>query len=394
LRPRASAAKTRTLERAQKFLPGEDAEARIERIAQNKRAWAASEEGFEGLRQRYPEVETLEGLPDAIDPTAPPAQQIGFTAPPAPPPPEIAEAAQALGKTLRQPVLRSAWSTAQRTGLIGDMPDLGQPSFQKLQDVKEALDDAVSSAFRQGKGNLGTRLRESRQAVIDALSEHVPGYAEVAAKYRQFNAHEEAIEIGRGLFRAPKIAPMRKAFESLSPALRKEARLGMASEFLGWLEGRSIGAGRDMSTTVAEASQKFSAKMRMMFGSQRKFEQFMRETGLDAELARMQQALRGAETAIRTSQRGDVAAQGVSAAIAPVGNPVSRIGRYIASTVGHNVDRMASERLGESMLTQGSDPIQQFLTRLQQPNPAAPPWLNATTPTALPGLLNLIGGQR
>lgn len=350
---RKKGAPSRTLERARRDLPTEDATVRREALAAERREYAASPEGFQGLRDANPSV-------------------------------SFGPKSQALWTALRKPGAREHLERAFATGEVGMVPNK-QLSFQVVQDVKESLDDEISAAFRAGHGNRGKRLAELRDVIVKEMEQNFDGYAKTSRIYRDYIAREEALAIGQGLWRAKKVAPMQAAFRKLSGPYRDEARIGLASEFLGWLEGPAAGAARNLSGTIDDASMKLAAKIKLAFGSRAKFERFIRENGMEAKLAEMNVPPATAPlNAVRS------ASNPLSELTGAVGSAPVRAARFAARAVGQDVEGAANRQVGQMMLLRGGDSIEKLLSQLRQRGPAVPPWMQAATPAMAPGVMSLL----
>jgi hypothetical protein len=349
---RKKGAPVRTMERARRDLPTEDATVRRDALAAERRAWADSPDGFQGLREANPSV-------------------------------SLGPQSQGLWNALRKPGARELLERSFATNELGVTPNRTL-SFQVVQDVKEQLDDEISAAFRAGHGNRGKRLAELRDVIVKEMEQNFDGYAKTSRIYRDYIAREEAISIGQGLWRAKKIAPMQAVFKRLEGPYRDEARIGLASEFLGWLEGPAAGAARNLSGTIDDASMKLGAKLKLAFGSRAKFERFIRENRMEARLAEMQ--VPPAVGPLNAASGSNALSELTGA----VGSAPVRAARFAARAVGQDVAGAANRQIGQMMLLRGGDSIEKLLAQLRMRQPAVPPWMVGGAAAAAPAGAGLL----
>jgi hypothetical protein len=350
---RKKGAPARVLERARRDLPTEDATVRRDALANERREWAAGPQGFQGLRDANPSV-------------------------------SLGPSSQGLWNALRKPGARELLERSFATNELGVTPNRTL-SFQVVQDVKEQLDDEISSAFRAGHGNRGKRLAGLRDVIVKEMEQNFDGYKKTSRIYRDYVAREEALAVGQGHWRAKKVAPMQDVFKRLDGPYRDEARIGLASEFLGWLEGPAAGAARNLSGTIDDASMKLGAKLKLAFGSRAKFERFIRENGMEARLA--EQSVPPA-TAPLSASRG--AAKPISELTGAVGSAPVLAARFAARAIGQDVEGKANRQLGQMMLLRDGNSIEKLLSQLRQRGPAVPPWMQGATPAAASGVAGLL----
>lgn len=330
------------------------ADQRLQELASSRRTWAASDDGFEGLRKAGAELNVAE-----IEPV------------------------------LAQPKVRDAWRAAQQTGLIGEFPDVSKASFQMLQDTKEALDDAASAAFRQGRGNLGQRLAEARDLVRQTVEKQLSKYPGVSAEYARRMALEDALQAGQKAFNAADSRGLADYVKTLKPDALAEYRLGMASELISSLSSKATN--RSAATELTNASPALQRKLEIVFGGKAGFETFMKGPKAEAELAKLRATVAGSATHRRGSAADfDPAEAGIEAMASPAGAAglLTRLGAKAGKGV---MSRRTAGALGPYMTTQGTQNIEALLSAFRTDNPLVGPLAGAALPTSLGGLF---GTQR
>lgn len=328
------------------------AEERLADLQASRRAFAASDEGFEGLRKAGAQ----------IDPTP-------------------------IKHVLEQPVVKAALRRAQETGMIGDVIDEGQLSFQKLQDIKEALDDATAAAFRAGDGNRGARLAQARDAVRDHIARELERYPEVAAEYHRRIRLEKMVEEGRNWWNRVDTRTLDRFMRSLTPEEQNEFRLAMASELLANLRSRATN--RDLSREILNASPSLQDKLRVVFGTKEAFEAFLERAAVENWMSRTRRALGNSATARRLMAADfDPAEIGVSA----LGGP-SNLATATTAALGRLARGRSRRRTAAAMFPflslQGADAIEEFLRAGPMQRPVLSEYLAPSLTTgAASGLLD------
>ena len=235
-----------------------------------------------------------------------------------------------LGKLLSQPKIAQAWTAARQTGLVGPLPDAAAvamrdaantsamspdemltaltnmtgsedaarsvmarlpqtptpaPSVAMVRDLKGALTDAASAAYRQGQGNLGQRLSSAAGAVRDFLSEQVPGYGAVDAEYSRRLGLEGALKAGANAARTGTARSIANDLAGLAPDAQYEYRLAMASHLVDRIN--AAGNNAALARQIANAGPTMQARLEAAFGTSSAFDQFMMAARREAELARL-----------------------------------------------------------------------------------------------------------
>lgn len=274
-----------------------------------------------------------------------------------------------LGTYIKQEKVKSLWNEAQRELQLGELPQpTGITNFEGLQNFKGKLDDAVSAAFRAGKSNLAVRLREVRDHVVGAVDELVPGYADANREYTRRIRLEEALEAGQQAWRGTgdfnDIRTTRLLFSRLSEGEQREFRKGLASELANDLS--RTGKNRDVASTLVPGSETAQAKLELVFGNKKTFDEFMARAMTERRMAMTRGVVGNSKTALRQAEAGtdalDVGAAGVTGGAAGAG--VSAAGAGARALKGFANKKMA-ERAAEMLTTKGDD-ARDVLTRLRR----------------------------
>lgn len=286
--------------------------------------------------------------------------------------------------TLKDPVVSAALKEAQRTGLIGPVKDTGAPSFQHLQDVKETLDDAISAAFKAGRGNLGSRLKKAREVVVAEL-EKVNGYTEATSKYAAAKKSEKALEAGVKAWGTEDTEELARAVGSMSSEALEEFRTGLASKLISKL--RSTKTNRDAAKELMDASIATNDKLKVVFGTKENFDRYMFRVGKEAQLGKMKGVFGNSATQRRAQAAGfDPMEMGVGMAEGGAPSPVSLIQKLYAA--GHRpLQRATAKRVGEMTSIKGTQNISDFLETITNPEPLLGRLTGKALPVAMGGLL-------
>lgn len=274
-----------------------------------------------------------------------------------------------LGTYIKQPKVSSLWNEAQRELQLGELPQpTGITNFEGLQNFKGKLDDAVSAAFRAGKGNLAVRLREVRDHVVGAVDELVPGYADANREYTRRIRLEEALEAGQQAWRGAgdfnDIRTTRLLFSRLGEGEKREFRKGLASELANELSRQ--GKNRDVASTLVTGGEATQSKLELVFGNKKTFDEFMSRAMTERRMAMTRGVVGNSKTALRQAEAGadalDVGAAGATGGIAGAG--VSAVGAGARAVKGYANKKMA-ERAAEMLTTKGDDAFD-VLARLRR----------------------------
>lgn len=328
--------------------------ASMEDLVAQRRQWAAGPSGFQGLRDM-----NMRFTPDQV---------------------------QAIAPTLNQPVVRSALKSALETGLIGtDRPS----TFQALQDVKESLDDAVTRAFRNGDGNLGTRLTQARDQIRDFLVKNVPDYSTVSAEYARRVGLENALQAGADAWNKSDVQGLTRQIAKLAPEQLQQFRTGMAAKLVDQLSASATN--RDVAAQLANAGRAEQQKLQVVFGDQDTFDRFMQQMKAERQLAQLRSTTGGSQTATRLASSANALMHGgvgYAAAFHPTALPAYLGFAGLRAAIAKAGAAQATQ-MAPMLTTQGTDAISQLLDKLAS-NQAAP--LVGPLASQVPALAGRAGG--
>jgi hypothetical protein len=297
-----------------------------------------------------------------------------------------------LGSILRHPKVDRVFQEARELGYLASEPEIGD-GFATLQRVKIRLGAAGRRATRDEDGELAKRLFDGSDFIRDRLRTIVPGYEAIDAEYARRIGLVEALHMGADTFRKTgAIDDFRNTFSRLSPAQRKEFRLGYASELKAQLENAQQNAGT--ARRLMERSPALDAELKTLFNDPADFEKFI--DGLDVEvntLRRAQKASGGAPNAYRmlTAEGGDPLELGANvggSAMFGMSWAMAGLARLGLRAVGKSVSKRQAARLGPIMMTRGVPAIDALLTDIgRKPLVELGSSSTAKLPAALSGLL-------
>lgn len=318
-------------------------EARAKQLKAGTKAWADA--AYDELRAKNP---TIPGLVRArvYDPRVG-RVRVALT-------PE----GERLMKLIDQPHVRKAMERAVQTGEVGAVPDFGQPSFQMLLDLKQAIGSAATKEVKNGSTNLGARLYQVRDGVHKFLVDHVPDYQNVNLEYLRRNATMRALDAGRQAWNEVQDAEgitllMRELGKS--PKSLIEFRRGMASEMVNEL--RAVLKNRNAVNRFFDMSDDIQEKLEAVFGTQAAFERFVQQVGGLEVFSRAAKALGGSDTARRQGMEGFLGALGTG-----FGSGVNwikaAVARQLVKKTSIKFSQNTANALGPMLLTKGQANIE------------------------------------
>jgi hypothetical protein len=260
--------------------PVTDPVAKAAEVKKAQQEWAAGPEGYEGLRANNPQ----------IDPR--------FN--------------RSLLEFSQSPKLKAMWQKAHEVGITGPMPNAAPTSFETLHDLKQQLDDAVSAGFANGHGTLARRLAEARNQLDATLEAAVSGYKDVNAKYRAFTREQELLLSGRDAWRSSDmhVSTLKDEVANMSPEELKIFRQGILGGYAGDIE--TAKTNRNFANEMLSRDLQTSAKLEVVFGNQKAFEQAVTRFAQEGAMSRMGGYVGGSATARRlASGASDAAAEAV-----------------------------------------------------------------------------------
>lgn len=306
----------------------------IQQLKDQQANFAASDQGYQGLRDRNPVI-------------AP-------------------QAAGELHTFVTSPRLQTIWKQAHDVGLVGPLPAADHLSFEVLQDMKERLDDAVGAAFKSGRGSLGARLAAARDHLVTTMGDAIPEYKPVAQQYHQYSKAQEMLQAGMDSWQSPmQVADLKETTSQLSPQDLDYFRRGLGGAVLRDIEN----SGRNPTTRMLMQSNApaIEAKLEAVFGSRANFLDFKRKLELEKQMAAMGEHIGGASTARRLGAQADVADQaleGADAVSSAIMHPVTAAGKLVKDAPKFFAGPVA-RRLEEQMTAQGYAELMKIIRSLK-----------------------------
>jgi hypothetical protein len=235
------------------------------------------------------------------------------------------------------------------------------------------------------RGRSGKAYATVRDAVKKAMVEKVPGYAAVDAKYAAMSRLESSLQQGVDTFNKTGARELASDVAQMSPEELQQFRTGLASKLVDSL--RDSRTNRDVAKQLMDASISMQEKLKIVFGDEPTFNQFMQRVKAEATMAKTKAAIGGSQTHLL----------GADAEFDPLphlpgvvhGNPLGIITGLVHHTLGKvskNQTAKVAQIVGDKMLTQGSTAIDRLLQELNKPEPL----LNARFTGGLSGLSGLL----
>lgn len=316
--------------------------------------------------------------------------------------PPVSPQAGVLGSVLEQPKVTDALARAQAAGLIGKTPEpVMQPTFSKVFQIKNDLQDAADKAINAGggKSQLGFNLKEAADIVDQHLVDNVPDYAATQAEYARREGLKRAVKAGQAAYNSEDTRGLGAQFAGLSPDEQGEFRTGMASELVSELratKSNTDAAAKLVSPNGQPMSPALGDKLGIVFGDQPTFDDTMDKLQGMRQLRQIEGAYDNSKTARRGAMKDGLVhnlgplglvAAGLhegglkGAAIAGASLPLQA---YMKSVGSRTLDE-----IGNALSTQGTKPIQDFIDELAQRNAATKVGMTAlpALTSRLPGLL-------
>ena len=334
--------------------PSEVPAERLARMRADTKTWAASENGFEGLRQQYDEL----------------GDPFPFV------------------RYFTQPEIKTLWRQAQKQGLVGveipfSSPHTGAPSFAQVHETIQGLDKAITSKFQTpGQKQLAAQMRDVSTFLKAELGRQVPEAAPVFAEYASRMSREKGLALGREMYSATakKLPDLAVAFRNLAPEAQHEARLALAGELTRRMH--TIAKTRSFASLV-QKDPLLQEKFAMAFDNPQQFEDFLKTTGLQEELNKLREITANSRTAMRTSQREKGVMEAVGEAI-PSGSVLAagvRIPRAGARAAIKGSEMKAWDTVVRELLTPGMPGVDAFLKAASTRTPNVPYAVQGVVPS-------------
>lgn len=167
------------------------------------------------------------------------------------------------------------------------------PSFMELQDIMLDLRDEVSAARAAGRPNASRRAAEAYDAMVSAMEQDIPGFAEAQAAYRvaarRLGAYEEGFNAWTRSARE-----IREAMEELPPEAHDAFRVGLLQRWQEKLLAKEGTTGAVNS--ILRAGDDMRGQIRAAFGSDEAFQQFLRQRDIERTFRLTEAAVQGNST--------------------------------------------------------------------------------------------------
>jgi hypothetical protein len=345
--PRQANMANRMLDDVTSKVGNPDAGKIVSDLEQGTAAWADGPSGFGGMRAKNPAI--------------------------------VPAMANNFGKMLHSPVVKDLWKQAQKVNLIGPIPPANKVSFRVMQNVIDELGTAKEKAFRDGAKELAIRLKALHEGVIGEVENAVPGYKALRGEYHVRKELERAVKRGEELWDLEDTRSLATEIGSLAPENLQKVREGMASKLITKL--RAASTNRDEAKRLVDRSAAMDDKLKIIFGDNATFKQFIQQAETEAEMAKLMTTLRGSATARRTiAQSADPAGM---AATAVTSGPVAAAGAAVRSTMPRMIATKTAEKMGPQLMTKGSPAIEQLLKTWGMRPGLVPGWASKMAPVGL-----------
>lgn len=269
--------------------------------------------------------------------------------------------------TLQDPVVSAALAKARTTGMIGPNKDLGNPSFNHLQDVKEALDDAITGAFKGGETQRASKLKEAREVITNQLAK-VSGYTDAMLQYARAKANERALQSGVKAWAAEDADDLAEAMATMSPDAAEQFRHGLAAKLLNQLKNTKTN--RNAAKELMDASVAMQQKLKVVFGSKASFDRYMSRVAREADLGKLKGVFSNSATHRRAAAAGFDPIELTGQAVAEGGLPSpARMAINFLGKMKDAKNRAVAGVEGDALMTQGADNINSFLDTFTNPEP-------------------------
>jgi hypothetical protein len=273
---------------------------------------------------------------------------------PAMKPAEIQQAAQSIAAASSSDAVASglppAFSPKERPVGLDDMTSLYR-----------ALEGRAKAAFKAGNGALGNSLAGVKTEVGNTLEAGAPGFKEAQAAYRGANDLERGLDEGHDWWMKADHRELARvvAAKANQPGALAEFRTGIASGLVEKLQAAATN--QDVARQIMQGSEDMNAKLKLIFGDSKTFDNFMSRAKVENEMSKMSGALYNSATARRLAAQGvnasDVA---LDAALSP-GKASSKVLAAIGKHTTGVINRRTADAMGPQLLTQGASNIDELL---------------------------------
>jgi hypothetical protein len=255
-------------------------------------------------------------------------------------------------------------------------------TFAEVDTVQKALDDAASAAFRSGKGNLGSQLKELRDGIVGAAEKQNTDYKTARSIWADSRSAERLMEEGQKVFRTrPEM--IERSVAKMSPADKDAYLVGVMDTFQGVLSGRIVGADVTGSFRTGRAKQQMEAAIKAAWDDPKEAKRITDNLFANVEReARMaaskNKILGGSPTAQTLAQQGSTSEiisplAGLAQDLASGGPAIGAVGRF-AQGVGQRMQKgltgrkmeETNEQLRRVLFAQSGPELQSELAAMQK----------------------------
>lgn len=347
-----------------------DAGARAESLAASKRAFGASDAGYEGLRKADVKFDPSDVAPFLKEPSVQAAWRLARRAgdiTKGSPLDELFDKLSAANPGVAPEKIREAMGSEAMSQVVKPLGERAI-TFDDMHQFKQLLDDKAASAFASRQGSLGQAYATVRDAVKKAMVEKVPGYAVVDSKYAAMTRLETTLQQGIEAFNKTGTRELASDVAQMSPEELQQFRTGLASKLVDSL--RDANTNRDVAKRLMDSSISMQEKLKLVFGDESTFNQFMQRVKVEAQMAKTKGAVGGSQTHLLGADAEFDPLPHIPGVVAH--GPLGLFTGLLHHTLGRvsaNQTAKAADIVGGKMLTQGSTAIDRLLSELAKPDP-------------------------
>lgn len=306
----------------------------IAQTGADKAAFAQSEAGFEGLRQKNVILRDPVSL------------------------------ATELQKPENKPLLNSYLEARAQSLSAGGS---GAPSFRVLQDMKRDLDQRITAAFTTGNGDLGKELKGARERLFDIMEQQVgPQYRSAVSTYRQMSRQQELLQEGLDFWKSRdmQLADIQGTIKDLNPAELESFRRGVAGGLLTQVENAKTNS--NVARQLLKESAVTEKKLNLIFGGEANAKAFMGRMRLEDQLARMGEIVGQSATARRLQSLSEPLVEGEDV-FHTLAHPASGIANWFSKVAGsQRIAKQAAKGMAPAFTQQGTPALEELLRNLSR----------------------------
>lgn len=263
-------------------------------------------------------------------------------------------------KILRRPVVRGVFNDAVRTGDIAGLKEQ-IPNFRTLNELRQALDDAANKAFTSGATNRGAALRAATDELTGIMEDNVPGFRALQDQYRVASAPINAMDDAAKMLKTVDVRQLQRTMAGMTPDAQDAFRHTLASGMVDDLNATATN--RNVAQKFLFASPDMEAKMRVVFGDEPTFQQWMDRVRAERAMAMTRDAFGNSLTHFRDMEAGGVS-EGLRTYATPGHIMPELMGRIPLFTSRQQAGRAAA-KMAPLLFKQGM-PLQDFLQAIRE----------------------------